>query len=632
MIAFLQSKGKSQADAVELPREVRLKVQEGITFQRTSRSGAMRGSVRKATASSTAAELTFRASLRQVAVAAEAGEASRPSASSASHRTEGGGGEATRSSGRVHGARGSADNRSVRRSWGSSSRDHSQERPDRSPPPPTPASTRKVTQKKPFRLHRFLTMVPSAREPAFYSSSSSPSTTSSPSSSSPALYSRSAYPHTNTNTATTASSSSSLTNGRTVLYPAGSLEAGPSRSAQKERTLCLDLASQSKSQTGQAKGEHSRSHTAGPRRAGVGQGGSEGRVQYRVPASRPRPSSLRVEQDASETQWKLAADFGERDSSSRVADLTDEAFRQEKNVIRLPFVLVDSEDEDVGVAELKRPSKPQVAKSTKSGKSSRVKFESTAESWVTDAEAGEAGGGEGMEGEGGVGRGGEGGGGRGGEGGGRGEGGGGGRERTPQVTADAPAENPSSQTSGLPSSLPPARTKSANNNNNNNKNKNSNNNNKNKNNNSLVTDAHSDTLSDHVHVWNSPEEDKLPEVVATQASLLVLASAGRLTDVAGTKPHAAVLAASSSAKRVNVNVPATRGEHSQGGEDVSRHRTTPEYVTLSLRKEPHRTRERTYMSEIGGSDVFSDDTCAARANSESVRMSLKSDDMTSLAS
>ena len=196
----------------------------------------------------------------------------------------------------------------------------------------------------------------------------------------------------------------------------------------------------------------------------MGQGGSEGRVQYRVPASRPRPSSLRVEQDASETQWKLAADFGERDSSSRVAasaaDLTDEAFRQEKNVIRLPFVLVDSEDEDVGVAELKRPSKPQVAKSTKSGKSSRVKFESTAESWVTDAEAGEAGGGEGMEGEGGVGRGGEGGGGRGGEGGGRGEGGGGGRERTPQVKTDAPAENPSSQTSGLPSSLPPARTKS----------------------------------------------------------------------------------------------------------------------------------------------------------------------------
>ena len=85
---------------MELPREVRLKVQEGITFQRTSRSGAMRGSVRKATASSTAAELTFRASLRQAAVAAEAGEASRPSVSSASHRTEGGGGEATRSSGR----------------------------------------------------------------------------------------------------------------------------------------------------------------------------------------------------------------------------------------------------------------------------------------------------------------------------------------------------------------------------------------------------------------------------------------------------------------------------------------------------------------------------------------------------
>ena len=193
---------------------------------------------------------------------------------------------------------------------------------------------------------------------------------------------------------------------------------------------------------------------------------------------------------------------------------------------------------------------------------------------------------------------------------------------------DAPAENPSSQTSGFPSSLPPARTKSANNNKNNN-----NNNNKNKNNNSsLVTDAHSDTLSDHVHVWNSPEEDKLPEVVTTQASLLVLASAGRLADVAGTKPHAAVLAASSSAKRVNVNVPAARGEHGRGGDDVSRHRTTPEYVTLSLRKEPHRTRERTYMSEIGGSDVFSDDTCAARANSESVRMSLKSDDMTSLAS
>ena len=133
-------------------------------------------------------------------------------------------------------------------------------------------------------------------------------------------------------------------------------------------------------------------------------------------------------------------------------------------------------------------------------------------------------------------------------------------------------------------------------------------------------------------MWNSPEEDKLPEVVTTQASLLVLASAGRLADVAGTKPHAAVLAASSSAKRVNVNVPAARGEHGRGGDDVSRHRTTPEYVTLSLRKEPHRTRERTYMSEIGGSDVFSDDTCAARANSESVRMSLKSDDMTSLAS
>lgn len=557
VIAFLQSKGKSQADAVELPREMKVKVnQGGITFQRTARSGVMRGSVRKATASSSAAELCFRASLRQTG---EAGSVS-PSSPLPTHRSEAAG-EATRSSATsVHRVRGSADRqadtRQTSRSLGATARQQGQERPDTH----SDKSLRKAPPKKPFRLHRFLTMVPSARDPAFYASSSHSS------SSPPALNGRPAF-----------SSSSSSLNSRRAYLPAASLEAGPSKSAKKERTLCLDLASQSKSQTSQGKAEHSRSHTAGPRRGGAGHGGSEGRLQYRISASRPRPSSLRVEQDATETQWKLTADFGERDNvvaAGAAVDRMDEALRQEKNVIRLPFVMVDSEDEDLGVAELKRVTKPQTPKSIKSAKSSRVKFEnmkSTAESWVTNAEAGGGGGGED-----------------------------GGEERTPCVTKETPAEDPTSQTSGL-SSLPPAHTQSAS---------------------SIVTAAHSDNLSDRVQVSDS-SVDGTSEDAATMANLLDGAADCRLNDVAADKPHAA--------KRVNVNVPASRDQH-RGGEDVTRYKPTPEYVTLSLRKEPHRTRERTYMSEIGGSDVFSDDTCAVHVNSESVRMSIKSDDMTSLAS
>ncbi|KAK7108831.1 hypothetical protein V1264_016495 [Littorina saxatilis] len=67
VIAFLQSKGKSQEDAVELPQETKSKVainNHDLHLPRTVKSGVLRGTVRKSTASSssTATEIYLRSS------------------------------------------------------------------------------------------------------------------------------------------------------------------------------------------------------------------------------------------------------------------------------------------------------------------------------------------------------------------------------------------------------------------------------------------------------------------------------------------------------------------------------------------------------------------------------------------
>ena len=81
------------------------------------------------------------------------------------------------------------------------------------------------------------------------------------------------------------------------------------------------------------------------------------------------------------------------------------------------------------------------------------------------------------------------------------------------------------------------------------------------------------------------------------------------------------------ARHVHVSLP-NHTDTGQGQRSLDKVKA-PECVTLSLRKERFRTREKTYMSDMGGSDVFSDDTCAARVNSDSVRVSVKSEDMAS---
>ncbi|KAL8611408.1 hypothetical protein ACOMHN_014463 [Nucella lapillus] len=580
VIAFLQSKGKSQAGAVELPRELKTRVDHRGTLPRAIRSGVFKGSVRRPAASSPAAEFLTKSSARFPLMESSddsPGGAPRTGSGASTLRTSAPVNRNTTAFPSTSSAREEQEYKRGHREksdpHAGSSRSKHRERSDSH----AGGSLSKL-QKKPFRLHRFLTMVPTAREPAALSSSylSSPETR--------------------------------------PLYSPVPLEHPPSsKSAHKERTLCMDLASQSKAQTSLPRSVDSK---------------AQRKVQYRV-TSRPRPSSLRVEQDWTDAQWKLSADFGQdRDPTEKAAALpeTRKPTKEKKDVIRLPFVMVDSEDEEL--AESRKSSKSR--KGSQHSRSSRK--ESDMKQKVKDETPPETGGVDGLWGV--------------------------------DVT-EVQEPPPSSEvcgTEGKPvpqslhsphlstsSSMCPAAAESSD---------------------SVTTVCVSDPASDRAltgerdpsltppDVLDDPRPNPLPEDSDVRDTNVDVRDTN--VDVRDTNVHVrdtsvhvrdttvdvrdktidvrdttldvrdTTMEKSPTNKKVTVSLPSHTDPPSKDS-GVSKPKL-PDCVTLSLRKERHRTRESTYMSEIGGSDVFSDDTCAARVNSDSVKLSFKSDDVASFAS
>ncbi|XP_076466541.1 uncharacterized protein LOC143297893 [Babylonia areolata] len=519
VIAFLQSKGKSQADAVELPRGPKSTV--CVTLPDTVKPGVFRGSVKRPTAP-TAADILMRSSGRPRR--RDSTDAS-PSSAVAAQKGEGSG-DTHRSSPSLPVTRNSTA-KSVKSSGKDGKeqrREHRDRTQERSDPHARASSSSEKLQKKPFRLHRFLTMVPTARD-------SQVDVTPAPSASA----------------------------GSCPLYSSVPLVSRSSKSAHKERTLCLDLATHSKTQNTLPRCPDSK---------------QQGKVHYRLGA-RPRPSSLRVEQDLSETLSKLSADFGDRDVTNRRVTVADSSSghpntnaKEAKNVIRLPFVMVDSEDEDASApSESRKSSKPQAQKHAKQQlkKPSRrtpetnvtVEEEASNETEGTDCQ-------------------------------------------WPTDVKETPELQPSSHISAT-SSMLPAQTPSS----------------SSTTTSGLPTVVPADAARDQTQMVQD-YVDTLPHVLTDPGSTTDLA----VRDTAPDRPV--------TNKKLKVNVP-SHSDLLQATTTATKQKL-PDCVTLSLRKERHRTRESTYMSEIGGSDVFSDDTCAARVNSESVRMSFRSDDVASLAS
>ncbi|KAK7108833.1 serine-rich adhesin for platelets-like [Littorina saxatilis] len=640
VIAFLQSKGKSQEDAVELPQETKSKAainNDDLHLPRTVKSGVLRGTVRKATASSssTATEIYLRSSAilsgegggRGGRGGGGGGEWRDGSPSASSTQTgDGGGGGGGGGEALVRPSVKSSGDRHTARSWRLPGRENGYDRTDSH----SETSPRKPA-KKPFRLHRFLTMVPSARDPGMLASVAFSAV-------------EDVGLHSSTSNIRDAQIRAAVSNGtdydshppvsytsissRPKTYSAmpkretTAVSLAPTKSAHKERSLCLDLASQSKSQlAGQSgKTEQYRSQTAHaqPIKGGQSSGqGLEGKVHYRISAARPRPSSLRVEQDSADAQSKLSADFGELRAFDGEVDvfgaeaINDGFPRQEKNVIRLPFVLVDSEDED-HITDSKRFAKPnrnhRSAKHVRSltSQSEKKKKSPTRDSFKPGAQTSWA------------------------------------EREIGTLTKNPQAESISSRVSLL-SSAPQDPRQSAS---------------------SLITVSQTslatvsltDIKSDQFHESDVNSQDSRVPIVGSDVKSPEVANDDKTDSVAGDnnnanvagdnknanvannnnktenvansmKPKAVSSAKLPKTKKLKVNVP----DEWKNKRDVTK-QNLPDCVTLSLRKERHRTRESTYMSDIAGSDLCSEDTCAAHVNSASVRPSIKSEDMVSWAS